>query len=140
VNKTLQAFGYPENLIKEFEHWVVLIRPKQVTVGSLVLAAKSEALHLGEINSEEWGEFEEVSRYAEEITKKAFGAEKFNYLALMMKDPNVHFHFIPRYSKPVKLGDISYIDVDWPYKTELAEVKMPPEDFAAVKSRLIRGE
>ena len=43
MNPTIEKFGYPATLVREFEHWVVLLRPAQVTLGSLVLAAKSDA-------------------------------------------------------------------------------------------------
>ena len=43
TNETMRKFGYPDTLIREYEHWVVLLRPAQVTLGSLVLAAKSDA-------------------------------------------------------------------------------------------------
>ena len=39
MNVTMQKFGYPDTLIAEYDHWVVLLRPSQVTLGSLVLAA-----------------------------------------------------------------------------------------------------
>jgi hypothetical protein len=43
MNATLQKFGYPGSLVKEHHHWCVLLRPQQVTLGSLILAAKSDA-------------------------------------------------------------------------------------------------
>ena len=43
MNETIAKFGYPETLVAEYTHWVVLLRPAQPTLGSLVLAAKSEA-------------------------------------------------------------------------------------------------
>ena len=43
MNPTMDKFGFPATLVREFEHWVVLLRPAQVTLGSMVLAAKSNA-------------------------------------------------------------------------------------------------
>ncbi|HWJ37643.1 MAG TPA: HIT family protein, partial [Sphingomicrobium sp.] len=43
MNPTIEKFGFPVSLLKELRHWLVLVRPAQVTLGSLVLAAKSEA-------------------------------------------------------------------------------------------------
>ena len=48
-NQTLEKFGYPATLVREFEHWVVLVRPAQPTLGSLVLACKSEATAYGDL-------------------------------------------------------------------------------------------
>ena len=47
VNSTIEKFGYPATLVREFEHWVVLARPAQVTLGSLILAAKGDATAYG---------------------------------------------------------------------------------------------
>lgn len=136
MNITIQTFGHPETVIKEYEHWFVLFRMNQITVGSLVLAAKSDAEHLGELTSEEWSEFSQVSKDAEQVLRSTFGAEKFNYLALMMKDPNVHFHFVPRYSKPVEVNGREYADADWPLKTELNTIEMPEEDSKTIQAKL----
>ena len=34
MNATLEKFGWPATLVKEFDHWVVLARPAQPTLGS----------------------------------------------------------------------------------------------------------
>jgi len=130
-------FGYPATLIREYNHWVVLLRPNQVTVGSMVLAAKSSAAHLGELLPEEWAEFAKVCADVENITSRVFGAEKFNYLALMMVDQNVHFHFVPRYSRSVNVGGVEYSDKDWPMKTELGELALAEGDLEQIKQRIM---
>lgn len=137
MNETITAFGYPDTLLKEYKHWVVLLRPKQVTVGSLVLAAKSAATNLGALSQEEWSEFATVTKDSEALLRETFGAEKFNYLALMMVDPNVHFHFIPRYSKSVEIEGNTYSDADWPKKTEMEAVEMDAASFEAIKRKLL---
>lgn len=136
MNQTIEKFGYPENLIKEYEHWVALLRPEQVTVGSLVLAAKGDATRLGDLPREAWAEFAAVSEEMEHLLTRTFGAEKFNYLALMMVDPNPHFHFIPRYSKPVEVNGNQYVDADWPEKTELNPIEVDRQTFELIKDKL----
>ena len=42
MNETILHFGYPGTLIAEYRHWVVLLRPQQPTLGSLVLAAAGD--------------------------------------------------------------------------------------------------
>ncbi|MEO8453961.1 MAG: HIT family protein, partial [Sphingomicrobium sp.] len=49
MNPTIKKFGYPATLVREFDHWLILLRPAQVTLGSLVLAAKSEATAYSEL-------------------------------------------------------------------------------------------
>ena len=49
TNETMLKFGYPGSLIREYEHWAVMLRPAQVTLGSLVLAARSDATAFGQL-------------------------------------------------------------------------------------------
>lgn len=137
MNVTAKTFGYPETLIKEFDQWLVLLRPDQITIGTLVLVEKSGATHLGQLSQEQWSDFSKVCEYAENLLREKFRAEKFNYLALMMRDPNVHFHFIPRYPKPVIIDGVEYADPDWPLKTEFVEIELPDAVFEKIKQVLI---
>lgn len=137
MNQTIYTFGYPETLIKEYDHWAVFVRVDHVTLGSLVIVAKSEAMSLGKLSAEEWAEFSTVSNEMENLLRQAFGAEKFNYLALMMFDPHVHFHFIPRYSKPVEFNGRTYTDPDWPVKTELKPMDMTRDELTQIQDYLI---
>lgn len=139
MNVTIQTFGYPDTVIKEYDHWIVLLRPAQITVGTLVLAAKSEEKHLGNLTTEEWAEFAVVAKESEELLQVTFGAEKFNYLALMMKDPNVHFHFVPRYSTTVVINNKEFLDPDWPLKTEFRPIKLSADEFDSIKASLIQN-
>jgi diadenosine tetraphosphate (Ap4A) HIT family hydrolase len=45
--------------------------------------------------------------------------ERINYLMLMMVDPNVHFHVIPRYSKARHWKGLEFPDVGWPGPPQL---------------------
>ena len=124
-------------VIKEYEHWVVLFREKQVTVGSVIIMSKQlKARGLGELPVEAWTQFGEVCRDVEAMITRVFGAEKFNYLALMMVDPEVHFHVIPRYSKPVRFAGLEFIDADWPKATQRVALDIPEEIRRGIEHRL----
>jgi diadenosine tetraphosphate (Ap4A) HIT family hydrolase len=58
----------------------------------------------------------------ETCLKKAFSCEKINYLMLMMIDPDVHFHVIPRYSGPIVFAEKEFIDAAWPGPPDLARI------------------
>jgi diadenosine tetraphosphate (Ap4A) HIT family hydrolase len=119
MNATIEKFGYPATLIKEYDHWVVLLRPAQVTAGSLVLAAKSEATAYGDLPAEAFAEQGKVVAEIEAMLKAAVDYEKLNYLMLMMVDPNVHFHVIPRYGDTRSLVGMSFADSGWPGPPDL---------------------
>ena len=114
MNPTIEKFGYPATLIKEYEHWVVLLRPAQVTLGSLVLAAKSDATAYSALPSEAFAEQAIAVRAIEAALRRFTSYERINYLMLMMVDPNVHFHVIPRYSDARSWGGIELPDMGWP--------------------------
>ena len=75
----------------------MLLRPAQVTLGSLVLAAKSDCTAYGALSAEAFTEQGEAVAAIERALAGFVRFERINYLMLMMVDPNVHFHVIPRY-------------------------------------------
>ena len=119
MNPTIEKFGYPATLIKEYEHWVVLLRPAQVTAGSLVLAAKSDATAYGDLPERAFVEQGRVIAEIEAMLRAATKFEKMNYLMLMMVDPHVHFHVIPRYEGQRSLAGMSFADSGFPGPPDL---------------------
>ena len=120
-NETIRKFGYPDTLLRDFDHWVVLLRPKQVTLGSLVLACKGEVSRLGNVGSAAFGELATVTAQLEGALERAFQPDRFNYLLLMMVDKHVHFHVLPRYSSPRELVGTRIVDKRWPKPPVLSE-------------------
>ncbi len=114
MNDTIQTFGYPKTLIAEYSNWVVLLRPSQVTLGSLVLACKQSVTSFSAMDEHAFAELRAVSTDIETTLAKLFSYEKINYLMLMMVDPHVHYHVLPRYSEPQTFGDHSFLDHGWP--------------------------
>ncbi len=122
MNQTLKAFGYPDTLIKEYDHWVLVIRPKQITLGACTIIAKSDVTSLAALPSAAGAELITVMADFEQTLRAAFGAVKFNYLALMMVDPNPHFHAIPRYDRIVEFMGGQYLDELWPKPPDLTRL------------------
>jgi len=122
MNPTILAFGYPDSLVREFEHWVVLVRPDQVTLGSLVLAAKSDVTAYGALPPEAFTEQGEIVPAIERALQAFVRYEKINYLMLMMVDPNPHFHVLPRYSETRHWGGLEFPDAGWPKAPQLGSV------------------
>lgn len=133
MNVTMEKFGYPATLVAEFEHWVVLTRPAQPTLGSLVLAAKSDVTAFGDLPQEAHTELKQVTTAIEAALGKAVSYAKLNYLMLMMVDPNVHFHVIPRYEGAREWQGREFVDVGWPKVPDLGHaVALEGEDLAAL--------
>ena len=109
-----KKFMLDQLTLYENKSWVVSVRPAQITVGSLVISAKSNVDSLSQMDFSEGASFFECCRVSENLLKKAFNPIKFNYLALMLVDPLVHFHLIPRYERSIGFEKTNYSDDAWP--------------------------
>lgn len=130
-------FNKPELVLKNFKHWVIIIRENVVTLGSCIIILKSGKPFLKDVSNEEMAEFSEVCKWFEYKTKSLYGAEKWNYCAMMMKDEFVHFHAIPRYSKNIKAYDKIWVDNDWPKGTTLSKIDVDTETLMQIKNDMI---
>jgi diadenosine tetraphosphate (Ap4A) HIT family hydrolase len=137
ANATMLKFGYPDTLLKEFAHWVVLLRPAQVTLASLVLAGKSEATAYSDLPDEAFAEQAVAVRSIEAALRSFCDYERINYLMLMMVDPNVHFHVIPRFSGTRRWEGIDFPDAGWPGPPQLKlVVELDPIQMKALRDQL----
>jgi len=137
ANATIEKFGYPATLIRDYRHWVVLLRPAQPTLGSLVLAAKSDATAFGALPAEAHAELASITADMETALGRAVSYQKINYLMLMMVDPHVHFHVIPRYEGEREWGALSVTDAGWPGPPALAQaVALSADQIGAVNGWL----
>ena len=121
INPTMTRFGYPETLIAEYDRWVVLVRRPHATLGSLVLACREAETAFSRISPEAFAELGRAVREIEGALARAFAYDKINYLMLMMVDPNVHFHVIPRYAQARSFAGLRFEDRGWPRHPDLAD-------------------
>jgi glycerol-3-phosphate cytidylyltransferase len=114
MNATLEKFGYPESLIASWSHWHLLLRPGQVTLGSLVLYCREDVTSYGELSVAAIKQQGVIVAQLEAELRELLGNDKLNYLMLMMVDPEVHFHVLPRYQASVEFEGQSFADDAWP--------------------------
>ena len=126
----MKKFGYPGTLIRDYGHWAVLLRPHQATLGALVLACKDEAQAFSGISAEAYGELQQAVKDIETGLRAFRPYQKINYLMLMMVDPHVHFHVLPRYDSSQEFAGTAYPDAGWPAAPDLASGVTP--DAAAL--------
>jgi diadenosine tetraphosphate (Ap4A) HIT family hydrolase len=137
MNPTVEKFGYPATLLHELEHWLILLRPAQVTLGSIVLAAKSDATAYRDLPREAFTEQADAINLIEQVLADFCGYERINYLMLMMVDPNVHFHVIPRYSTARIWDGIEFPDTGWPGPPQLSSaVTLDEEQIRTLVSEI----
>jgi diadenosine tetraphosphate (Ap4A) HIT family hydrolase len=137
INETMRKFGYPATLVREYDHWVVLLRPAQVTLGSLVLAAKSDATAFGKLPAEAHAELAVIAAETEATLSREVTYDRINYLMLMMVDPHVHFHIFPRYEGSRTFEDVTIGDAGWPGPPDLKSGQaLPAEVLERIRLRL----
>jgi diadenosine tetraphosphate (Ap4A) HIT family hydrolase len=118
-NSTMQTFGYPETTLAEYQHWVVLLRPQQATLGALVLVARGSATRFSDLAPAAFAEMHAAIDHIEKTLSAQFAYEKINYLMLMMVDPHVHFHVLPRYAGTQTFAGVTFPDPGWPRAPDL---------------------
>ncbi|MGH6718550.1 MAG: HIT family protein [Alphaproteobacteria bacterium] len=114
ANATMTKFGDPANRVAETRRWVALVRPQQVTLGSLVLVSTEPARAFGALSAEAFVELGTLVQGAEAALGRLFAYDKINYLMLMMVDPDVHFHVFPRYAAAREFAGLAFRDEAWP--------------------------
>jgi len=114
MQSTADKFGYPDTLIAETPSWLVLLRPQQVTLGAVVLLCREPVEAFGAVSAEALAGLNPLIGHLENVLSDFSGYEKINYLMLMMVDPAVHFHVIPRYEADRTFGGLTFPDAGWP--------------------------
>ena len=134
LNATMLKFGAPETCIRNYQYWSVMLRPAQVTLGSLVLVAFEPVNSFSELSSASFEELKIVISDLENSLKSTFAYEKINYLMLMMVDPDVHFHVIPRYGEAKYFADREFTDASWPGPPDLG---LSNETDSSINAQLV---
>lgn len=113
-NATMLKFGHPASVVAETAFWSVQVRPQQPALGALVLVAKEPATAFGQLSPAAFTELQSVVARVEAVLTRLTAYQKINYLMLMMVDPDVHFHVIPRYEGVRDYAGYSFADAGWP--------------------------
>jgi diadenosine tetraphosphate (Ap4A) HIT family hydrolase len=138
VNQTMRTFGHPASVVAEYDHWAVLLRPQQATLGALVLVCREEATAFSALSPAAFAELGGIVRDIEAALAAAFANEKINYLMLMMVDPHVHFHVLPRYSAPRDVAGVTFTDPGWPRLPDLGNAAPVTDDCRAALLAALR--
>jgi|SRR5690606_34595892 len=125
--------------IADSDTWTLSVRPGQITLGDMVLACRSGALSMAELSAEEVRGLGAGFALVERLAKDVLGAQRVNYLCLMMQDPIVHFHILPRYPAPVTRYGRLWEDVDWPAPPTITPVRTNDEVLERIRDDLCSG-
>ena len=120
--------------IKEFDNWILMVKPVQITLGSCIILLKKQRSSVADILDDEMAEFPKVCKWFEERCRNIYGAVKFNYHANMMKENFVHFHAIPRYDKIVSRHGVEWIDHDWPLADKITKTRVDEDVLLKIRN------
>ncbi len=136
-NATMLKFGHPASVVADTGLWSVQVRPQQPALGSLVLVCKEPATAFGQLTPAAFAALQTVVAKVETVLKRFTAYQKINYLMLMMVDPDVHFHVIPRYEGVRDYRGVSFADAGWPGPPGLGQaVALEAEMLAALTADL----
>lgn len=140
TNPTALAFGYPSSKVAETDSWLILVRPKQPTFGSLVLVCKEPVQAFSELSPAAFADLQVAVAGIERLLKAEVDYEKINYLMLMMVDKDVHFHVLPRYEGVREDDGVSFPDAGWPAAPALGTaVELSSEAVARLAGRFAKA-
>lgn len=136
-NATMLKFGYPASVVAATAHWSVQVRPQAPALGSLVLVCTEPATAFGQVSPAAFADLQAVVARVEKALARFVSYQKINYLMLMMVDPDVHFHVIPRYEGGRDYRGLRFADAGWPGPPALGQaVALDDGMLAAVTADL----
>jgi diadenosine tetraphosphate (Ap4A) HIT family hydrolase len=140
TNPTAISFGFPRTTVAETASWLILVRPKQPTFGSLVLICKEEVQAFSQLSPEAFADLKTATDGIERMLGKVVAYEKINYLMLMMVDKDVHFHVIPRYAGSREHDGRVFTDAGWPAAPALGStVDLDPDAAGCLAKTLAQA-
>lgn len=120
------------NLINETDNWLIYLAPSQRYLGTCVIVLKRYCGNLRELNAEEWADFIKIIEKLEAALNKTFSPTLFNWSCFMNSahrtdppNPEVHWHFIPRYNNKIEFEGLIFEDPDFGYIPQPIERKIP---------------
>ena len=112
-----QLLKEPSEQLLETKNWTVGVGNNQAYFGRAYVTLRTHKSSLGDLNKEEWAEFEEIVHQLETAYKAAFNAVPLNWGCFMNNafrngesNSHVHWHIFPRYRKAPELNGVIYDD------------------------------
>lgn len=107
-------FAPGESIVKKFDHWRVVVKGRQETLGDVTFVLTRTVESLGDVTSEEMGELPEAVRWFENAAKTLFAPDRIDYSVMLTRDPNVHLDAYPRYDREIERYGTTWRDTAWP--------------------------
>ena len=142
-----------DDLIIAFtDHFKVILHPNQCGLGNVIIATRRHIARISDFNASDTAEFIPLFTILEPALEAAFGAEIVNLYYQRnwafrsenpdppFKDgkpnPHVHFHIVPRYSKPVEFEGRTWTDATFGEPFVWGRLSLPPEMRRSIICRI----
>ena len=118
-----------DGIIAFTDNFKIILHPNQSSIGSVLIATRRHVGRICDFNVDESGEFITLFSTLEPVLESAFGAALLNMdyqrnWAFRQENPDppffegrpnphVHFHVVPRYSKPVRFRGNIWEDMNF---------------------------
>ncbi|NDV95456.1 HIT family protein [Dysgonomonas sp. 521] len=134
-----EKFKVEEFKIYESKFWIWSLRPVHNTLGAGILSLKRYTESFSDISEEEGSDLALIVKVIERALKVNFTYDRINYLMLMMVDPHLHYHVIPRYSIEQEFDGQKFKDEGWPKLPQLTAPNFSSETLHKIKDLLIKS-
>ena len=142
-----QISGGYGDIIHQTDYWMVFLAPSQRYLGTCVVALKRHCKNLSELKEQEWTDFAVIVNKLENALDKSFKPDLYNWSCFknatfrdQNPNPEVHWHFIPRYKEEIEFADTIFEDPDFGHIPQPIEKKVSngimKEIMAKIKANL----
>jgi diadenosine tetraphosphate (Ap4A) HIT family hydrolase len=129
-----QVIGGYGKLIWETVFWEIYLAPSQRYLGTCVVALKRHCQDLSQVEEDEWVDFAIIVQKLEKSLEKSFHPTLYNWSCFKNStfrsenpNPEIHWHFIPRYKDTRKFEGIIFQDHDFGYIPLPLKKEIPEE-------------
>lgn len=112
-------FRIRELMVYSFDYWTWSVRPVQNTLGASILSLNRPCTAWSQVGREAMADLHNAISLLEARLQQRFTFDRINYLMLMMVDPQVHFHVLPRYQSSRSFAGHEWTDPTWPRPPEV---------------------
>ena len=137
--------GYGE-LIHETDCWKIFLAPSQRYLGTCVVVLKRQCKNLAELETCEWTDFADTVQKLEGSLDEAFKPTLYNWSCFKNAsfrnenpNPEVHWHFIPRYKTKVEFAGIAFEDPDFGYIPQPIEERVSDDVMAKIRAEILKN-
>jgi diadenosine tetraphosphate (Ap4A) HIT family hydrolase len=130
------TFRLDDLTVTEQGGWVLSVRPAQLKLGAMVVSVAAGQQRFQDLTTDDGAGYIDIVATAERLAQEVYGAVRINVVALMMKDPVVHYHVLPRYDTAVDRHGTTWTDDDWPGPPTFGPASTDDQVLFAIRDEL----